>query len=158
MTSRHTTIPAVYVYFLDDEGRVLLQRRGQDVGFMPGKWAAGAAGHLERGESVAECAVREVAEEIGITLETTDVVPAFAASCIDRTGTPDAQRSEYAVVVPRWNGEPRIMEPTKCTDLGWFALSDLPDGTSPYERPFLENLARSRPLPFLDIVYDPRPW
>jgi len=55
---RFRVVPAAYV-LLRREGQVLLQlRRG--TGFMDGFWAAGAAGHVEAGESVLDAAVRDV--------------------------------------------------------------------------------------------------
>ena len=45
----------------DDDGRVLLIQRSDN-----GLWAL-PAGAMELGESIAECAVREVAEETGLT-------------------------------------------------------------------------------------------
>ena len=45
---------------------VLLQLR-QGTGYRDGHWAAAAAGHVEKGESVYDAALREAAEEVGVT-------------------------------------------------------------------------------------------
>ena len=73
-----TLVPAAYVYLLrpapdsprDRDGaasastQVLLQLR-RNTGYMDGFWVAGAAGHVEPGETARHAAVREAREELG---------------------------------------------------------------------------------------------
>ncbi|HKQ41033.1 MAG TPA: NUDIX domain-containing protein, partial [Pseudonocardia sp.] len=54
--------------------QVLLHLR-RNTGYRDGHWAAAAAGHVERGESVTEAACREAAEEIGVVIEPAALVP-----------------------------------------------------------------------------------
>ena len=56
-------VPASYVLLLRGP-EVLLQRR-QNTGYMDGFWVAGAAGHVEPGETARHAAVREAREELG---------------------------------------------------------------------------------------------
>ena len=71
---RFVVVPAAYVFCLREgaggtEGaqglEVLLQLR-QNTGYMDGHWAAGAAGHVERGETAYDAARREACEELGL--------------------------------------------------------------------------------------------
>ena len=62
--TRFSVVPSSYVYRRRG-GSVLLQLR-QNTGYMDGCWAAGAAGHVELGETAADAAVREVHEELGL--------------------------------------------------------------------------------------------
>jgi 8-oxo-dGTP diphosphatase len=64
VVSWFSRIPAAYVYLVRD-GEVLLQWR-RHTGYMDGYWVAGAAGHMERGETAAGCAVRELREELAV--------------------------------------------------------------------------------------------
>jgi 8-oxo-dGTP pyrophosphatase MutT (NUDIX family) len=59
----NSLVPAAGVLAVDDQGRVLLQRR-RDTG----QWAI-PMGKQELGETVAQCAVRETLEETGVTVE-----------------------------------------------------------------------------------------
>ena len=58
----------VQVALLNPAGEVLLQLRDDDPAIpFPGTWCL-PGGHLEPGESPVACAVRELAEEMGLTL------------------------------------------------------------------------------------------
>ena len=52
----------------DDEDSVLLTKRSQRMSVFPGAWVL-PGGHIEVGESLEECAVREIKEETGIEIE-----------------------------------------------------------------------------------------
>lgn len=141
MSDRFVVVPAAYVFFLrpsspGDGQEVLLQLR-DGTGYMDGYWAAAVAGHVEQGESVFDAAVREAAEEIGVT--DVQLTPLCA---MHRTGNgePVDERVDYFFTASIWSGEPRILEPEKCADLKWFALDSLPDPVVPHELSVLTRL------------------
>ncbi len=140
MTERFSVVPASYVLFLrsvDGEDQVLLQlRRG--TGYMDEHWAAAAAGHVERGESVFEAARREATEELGVT--DVEIAPLCAMHRTGATGDPIDERVDYFLKATSWSGEPRILEADKCADLRWFGLRDLPDPVVPHELQVIEAL------------------
>ncbi|MET0974283.1 MAG: NUDIX domain-containing protein [Leifsonia sp.] len=134
---RFTVIPAAYV-FLRRGDEVLLQLR-DGTGYYDGHWAAGAAGHVEQGESVLAAAAREAHEELGVTVEPDDLV---ALTTMHRTGGSGAaidERIDVFFSCSRWGGEPSLQE-DKAADLRWFALDDLPDPVVPHELFVLERL------------------
>src|SRR5260221_2953747 len=59
---------AVHVLVFNSRGEVFLQKRSMKKDRQPGLWDSSAAGHLDRGEDYEACAVRELREEIGLTL------------------------------------------------------------------------------------------
>jgi isopentenyldiphosphate isomerase len=64
---------AIHVWIVTSAGRVLLQRRSLLKENNPGLWDVSVAGHVSAGESVAEAAVREVEEEIGLRIDASDL-------------------------------------------------------------------------------------
>ena len=58
--------PAVSVFLLDGE-RTLLQRRSEIKYHTPGLWANACCTHPYWGEAAADCAVRRLREELGVT-------------------------------------------------------------------------------------------
>ncbi len=138
-------VPAAYVLLLDGDGRVLLQLRS-GTGFRDGFWAAAAAGHVAAGEPVHDAAVREAAEELGVTVAVADLEPLTAMHRTAPTGLDVDQRVDFFFACRRWAGEPRTMEPAKSAGLGWYALDALPDPVVPHERLVLDGL-RAGDLP-----------
>ncbi len=60
---------SVHLLILNRTGDVLLQKRSMLKDCCPGYWDSSAAGHVEAGESYDQCVMREVTEELGITLK-----------------------------------------------------------------------------------------
>lgn len=140
MTERFRVVPAAYV-LLRRADDVLLQLR-QNTGYRDGYWAAAAAGHVERGESVVAAAAREADEELGVTIAPPDLVP---LCCMHRTHVDHApvdERADFFFSCHRWSGEPRVMEADKNARLGWFPLGSLPEPGVPHELVVLEGLSR----------------
>lgn len=136
---RFVVVPAAYVYLLrtgESGTEVLLQQRG-DVPFMAGHWAAGAAGHIERGEDAFAAARRELREELDV--EADDLRFEFS---MQRTlhADPIDERVDFFFTARVWAGEPRIMESSKCAELGWFRLDALPAPMVPHEAHALAHL------------------
>ena len=136
---RFVVVPAAYVFLLRDGAaglEVLLQLR-QHTGYMDGHWAAAAAGHVERGETAYDAARREAAEEIDVR----EVDLRFATS-MQRTrhADPIDERIDFFFSARSWSGEPRIVEPEKAAELGWFRLDALPDPVVPHELTVLDAL------------------
>ena len=139
MTDRFVLVPASYVYLLREGAHgteVLLQQRGP-VPYMPGHWAAAAAGHVERGETAYDAARREALEELGVT----DLELEFAFT-MQRTQHAEAidERVDWFFTARSWSGEPRVVEPEKCAEIRWCPLDALPTPMVPHEAHALSNL------------------
>ncbi|WP_261164596.1 NUDIX domain-containing protein [Microbacterium sp. Marseille-Q6965] len=133
---RFAVIPAAYV-FLRRGDEVLLQLRA-GTGYYDGHWAAGAAGHVERGETVLQAASREALEELGVVIDPSALV---FLTVEHRTGDGAAidERVDFFFACDRWNGEPSLQE-DKAAELQWFPLGGLPDPVVPHERLVLDRL------------------
>lgn len=85
---------------IDDHGRVLLQQRPPG-GSMAGLWEF-PGGKIEPGESPEAALVRELDEELGITLSVEDLSPlAFASEPLS-----DRHLLLLLYVARKWEGEP----------------------------------------------------
>lgn len=106
------------------EGLVLLGGRVGSHG--AGTWAL-PGGHLEFGESVEQCARREVMEEAGLCLTT--IVPGPYTS--DLFAVEQKHYVTLFVVAQCPAGEPELREPHKCSAWQWFRWSALPQPLFP---------------------------
>lgn len=56
----------VMVLVINDDGELLLQKRGPNVATHPNRWDVSAAGHVDEDEGYLDAAKREMKEEIGL--------------------------------------------------------------------------------------------
>jgi len=101
------------------DGRVLLGQRKGSHG--AGTWAL-PGGHLEFGETVAQCAIREVREETGLGIDS--VTPAPYTN--DVFALEGKHYVTLFVTAHSAAGEPALCEPDKCSEWRWFRWSELP--------------------------------
>lgn len=127
---RHMIVPAAYLILRKGQ-EVLLSRRFQ-TGFMDGSYSL-PAGHVDAGESLRACAVREAMEEIGVTVRPEDLKLVHTCS---RVST-ENERVDLFFEVSTWSGEIQNKEPEKCDDLTFFSLDALPDTMIPFVRDIL---------------------
>lgn len=60
----------VHIFVVDkSNGKILLQRRGANVRYLPNHYCTSAGGHVSAGEGYDEAARREMGEEIGVAGE-----------------------------------------------------------------------------------------
>lgn len=145
-------IPASYVFLRSPKG-VLLQLR-QNTGYMDGHWSAGAAGHIELGETAAQAAIREAREELGVVVEADALNCAAVMQRTDGTDRAVEQRVEWYFTCDEWAGEPAVQETAKCGGLGWFTLEDLPEMVPPHERRALEAIRQGTSAALLSVGPD----
>lgn len=102
------------------EGLILLGKRKNSHG--AGTWSF-PGGHLEFGERVEDCAIRETSEETGITIK----------NIKRETFTDDIFKNEEKhhvtiFVSADYNGgELKVLEPEKCEKWDWFKWDALPE-------------------------------
>lgn len=64
---------AVYAFIIDDNGRVLLQKRSRNKKLWPNLWDVTAGGHVDSGEFGRQALIRETKEELGIQISDEDI-------------------------------------------------------------------------------------
>lgn len=106
---------------------------------MDGHWAAAAAGHVEEGESAFDAACREAREELGVTVQASDLIPLTAMHRTRSTKLAVDERVDFFFECWQWSGEARLIERDKATDMGWFSLDALPHPVVPHEEFVLDR-------------------
>lgn len=122
---RFKLIPEVYLVLVRND-KILLSRRFQ-TGYEDGNYSM-VAGHAEAGETMREAIFREAKEEAGINidLQRLEHVLTMHRWCGDH------ERIGLYFRTSTWKGEIRNLEPSKCDDLSWFPMNQLPQNTIPY--------------------------
>ena len=59
----------VHIWMYDSKGRFLLQLRAKNKDIYPNVWDISAAGHMAAGEDPKDAAIREIKEELGLTID-----------------------------------------------------------------------------------------
>lgn len=124
--ARFSVIPEAHLLLFQNE-RVLLLRR-YNTGFEDGNYSV-VAGHIEAGETAREGMLREAREEAGL-----EIAPDALRLCHVVYRKSDSQRISLFFTAAQWYGEPRNLEPHKCSDLSWFPLAELPPNMVAYVR------------------------
>ena len=117
----NSLVPAAGVLAIDDQGRLLLQKR-RDTG----QWAI-PMGKQELGETVAQCAIRETAEETGVTVEVTGLLGIYSDPGHIVAYTDGEVRQEYEIIL---TGRPLSGVPAandEASAAGWFTTDELAD-------------------------------
>ena len=108
--TKHDRYPLAVHVFLVRQGKILLMRRAGS-GYADGRLGL-PAGHVDLGETPTACAVREVAEELGLVLDPAEL---RAGGTMFRNS--QEPRVDLFFTTRSWDGAPEIREPHKCTEL-----------------------------------------
>lgn len=120
----------------DDAGRVLLIRRSDN-----GRWAV-PAGAMELGESISDCAARELLEETGLRADGVTPYALYTGPAYTHTNMFGDTYQLFIVAfrVERWTGElVRVTEET--TDARFFGPDELPHELAPVVHETLTDLS-----------------
>jgi 8-oxo-dGTP diphosphatase len=120
----------------DEQGRVFLARRGPLAKNERGLWEF-PGGSVEFGEKLTDALRREIKEEYGIEIAVGDLID-VVDHILPEEGQHWVSPSFVCAII---SGEPSIHEPGKCTEIGWFHLSEMPGDLTLVTR---ENLAHYR--------------
>ena len=132
-------ILVVAVALIDATGRVLLQRRHADRAH-GGLWEF-PGGKVEPGESLESAAVREIEEELGISLEPVALRPLSFASDPAHAPAPRVPHVILLYTCRRWKGEPQCHD---AAEIGWFVPSTIPGlAMPPLDYPLADALILS---------------
>lgn len=130
---------------LKKENKVLLLLR-QNTGHRDGEYGL-IAGHVERGELIKECLIREAQEEAGIH------IPMEQIKFFHTFSNTKREYVNFFFLVEEWEGEVTNMEPEKCAELKWFDMDALPENTIPYIVDAIEAYKKGETFSENDLDY-----
>ncbi|MDX7985745.1 NUDIX domain-containing protein [Xenorhabdus sp. 12] len=116
-----SVVVGVGVIIVNDNGEILLGKRtSQHAPY----WSI-FGGHVDPGESFEECAIREIKEEIGLTIQS----PQVYGICNNlETYRQEGKHTVSVCLLAHYcGGEPKLMEPEKCEQLIWCTPDNLPE-------------------------------
>lgn len=120
--------------FVFKDGKFLLGRRVGKHGY--GTWCV-PGGYLEYGETFEKCSKREVMEETGVRVKNLR----FYTS-VNNIFKDEDHHSITIFMFGDWaGGEPKVTEPHKFVDIGWYDFKNLPEPLFLA----LEELKKSKP-------------
>lgn len=111
---------AVHVLVFNARGELFLQKRSMNKDCFPGRWDSSASGHLNPNETYDDCALREVHEELGLSLECRPQRLFKITAC--------AETGQEFVWVYRGQAEgPFHLHPEEIETGGWFTAETVTD-------------------------------
>lgn len=124
---------AVYLILIKNNNLLLLRRF--NTGWEDGKYTL-ISGHLNGDETVSQAMARETKEETGIKVELENL---HVVHVMHRYANDDFEYIDFFLTADKWKGEPKITEPDKCDEIGWFLLKKLPRNLLPHVRKAIDN-------------------
>lgn len=119
---------------VDAQGRLFLARRGDKARNERGLWEF-PGGSVEFGETLAHALAREMQEEFGITIQVGPLL-----DVVDHILPDEGQHWVSPTYVCKIvAGVPRIIEPEKCSQIGWFEPDSVPEQLTVISRSNLEH-------------------
>jgi 8-oxo-dGTP diphosphatase len=107
---------------VDDAGRVFLAKRGPKAGNERGLWEF-PGGAVEFGETLKAALAREIREEYAIAIEVEALLTVTDHILPDE----DQHWVSPSYICRIVEGTPVIVEPEKCSAIGWFSLDSIPE-------------------------------
>lgn len=103
----------------NEKGKIFMAKRSAQARDDQGKWEF-PGGVVELFETREAAAKRNILEKYGIHIEVKKILEVY--DVVDKAHNDHWVSTTYLC---RWlKGEPKIMYPDKCTDIGWFTFSE----------------------------------
>lgn len=123
----------VGAFILDQNDRILLMKRAISIAVSrttAGMWSV-PGGQIDYGESAESSVVREVKEEIGVDVKIQKFI-GYSDQILTR-----AHWVSLHFLCQITSGNPKVLEPSKCSEIKWFDAKNLPNnaGTTHVLRP-----------------------
>ena len=108
----------ISVFVLNKQGQVLLQKRSANKKYFPNTWTL-CTGHVEKGESASDAAIRELQEELGITVDL-DKLYSFVF------GKFDSESTYFFYIICNFSLEEFFIQ-EELSEVQWFSVASIID-------------------------------
>jgi len=112
---------AVHVLLFNSRSEVFVQLRSLSKDNSPGLWDTSAAGHVDSGESYLDCAVRELNEELGVTVAAENLLQFHRLHPSKENGF------EFVNVYKAHSDAPLTLQAEEIDDGRWLTPTELAD-------------------------------
>lgn len=147
MQHNYITLRGYACLILQEDNKVLLLKR-QNTGFSDNTWAL-PGGTLEDCETIDQCLIREIKEEININLNMQDL---NLVHLVLHQENNNIVKIGYYFTTKCYTGILNNNEPHKHSDLQWFNLDNLPESVSTYTKHALSSFKNNKRCSIVDLV------
>jgi len=142
---KHLVAPSVNVFIIRGN-KVLLGRRA-NTGWLDG-FLCPPGGHVEKGETPVVAIIREIEEELGVTVYPKDL----EFICVAARNTSPTEYVAYEFAIRDKDYQFKNAEPDKCSELVWVDVDSLPaDVIDHFERVITQGIIGKKP--YLELGY-----
>ncbi len=114
----------------------------ENTGYMDGNYSL-PAGRVEEDETFSNGAAREALEEVGITVDASNLRHVHTQHRFSKTSD-KKQWVDVFFEADEWSGNPSNNEPDKHSRIEWLPIANLPDNIMDYQKNALDQIAAGR--------------
>lgn len=112
----------ITIFVVNGKGQILLEKRSMNKRYSPGKWAP-LAGHVDSGEEIDDAALREAKEELGLGLQSTDLV--VIEKGLLRKCEEDSRISRYYYTICDKSEDSFVIQQEELSGVRWFDIDEV---------------------------------
>jgi isopentenyl-diphosphate delta-isomerase type 1 len=121
---------SIYIFVLNDQNEVFIQKRSMSKDLYPGYYTGSATGHVDYGETYDSAAKRELKEELGIEAPLQKLGKFISSS--------EFEREISALYLCRFNGSVKF-NPQEITEGAYMSIDEIKRNLDSEEKKFAEG-------------------
>lgn len=114
----------IVVYVINDKNQLLLQKRAASKKSSPNCWGSSCAGHVDVSETLEEAALRELSEELGITIKEEELKILIYKKLVLRQNSNSNVRTWYYIKTDLDISDFTIQK-EELSEIRWFSLDEV---------------------------------